>query len=134
MEVARCVPLLLQFLLHLFSTYTNLPHLLSLKQSFPCFLPLHPQLALFAFSIHFMYHCFHQNIFLSSSQSIRLNQTTSHYCPLPAYLLLLSIPTCPSAPLYSSCPPTLHYTLPSPLIFLLSFYFIFSQTSRFTSI
>ena len=39
------------------------------------------------------------------------DHTTSHHLPLPAYLLLFSIPMCPSAPLYSSCPPTLHCRL-----------------------
>ena len=38
------------------------------------------------------------------------DHTTSHHLLLPAYLLLPSIPTCPSAPLYFSCLPTLHCT------------------------
>ena len=40
------------------------------------------------------------------------DHTTSDHSPLPAYLLFPSIPTCPSAPLYSSCPPT--YTTHCP--------------------
>ena len=71
--MAGCFPLLLQ-LLHLLSTCISLPHLLSLNQSFSCFFDLfplfHPRSTLFTFSIHFMYHCLHQNIFLWSSQNM----------------------------------------------------------------
>ena len=78
--MARCIPLLLQF-----STCTNLPHLLSLNQSHASFnlFPLfHPQLALYTFSIHFMYHCLHQNIFLRSSQNITVPPHTICPCQL----------------------------------------------------
>ena len=49
--------------------------------------------------------------FIKTSFSGCLKAWPYHFIPLlPAYLLLLSIPIYPSAPLYSSCPPTLHHT------------------------
>ena len=82
MEVARCILLLLQLFLHLLSTYTNLPHL-SLNQSFSCFLQLLSSASsLFTFSIHFMYHCHHQNTFLKSSKNITIPPHTICPCQL----------------------------------------------------
>ena len=57
-------------------TYIDLPHLLSQTNSsyvsFDLFSPFHLLLALFTFSIH----CFHQNIFLRSSQNMAIPHHT----------------------------------------------------------
>ena len=120
MEVTGCI-LLLQLLLHLLTTYTNLLHLLSLNQSFLCFLQLVSSISSLVSPVY-VFHPLHVPL-LSSKHFLQViskhDHTTSHHSPLPAYLLLPSIPTCPSAPLYSFCPPTLHHTFPSPYIFLL---------------
>ena len=115
MEIAGCILLLLQLFLSLFSTYTNLLHLLSLNQSLSCFFQLIPSILSMVGPVY-IFHPFyipwlsskHLHQFISKHEHI-----TSYYLPLPAYLFLPSIPTCPSAPLYSSCPPTVHCTLPS---------------------
>ena len=88
MEVARCILLLLQFFLHLLSTYIDLLHLF-INQSFLCFFQLVPSISSLVgpvcFSIHFMYHCLHQNIFLRSSQNITIPP-----CAICPYQLICS--------------------------------------------
>ena len=85
MELARCILLLLQFLLHLLFIDTNLPHILSLNQSFSCFLQIVPAILSlvnpFTFFIYFMYHCLHQNIF-RLSQNMTIPPHTIHPCQL----------------------------------------------------
>ena len=48
--------------------------------SFNLFPPFHPWSTLFTFSIHLMYHCLHQNIFLRSSQNMTILPHTIHPC------------------------------------------------------
>ena len=116
MEMARCIILLPQLFLHLFFIFTDVSHL-SFNQFFSyfnLFPPFHLWSALFTFST---------DVPLPLSKHLpqvllKHNHTTLHYLPLPAYLLLPSIPTCLSAPLYS-CPPALHCASSSPQIFLL---------------
>ena len=117
MEVVRCISLLPQFFLHLLSTYLHQ----SAASSF-----LKPILLMFSStcSLHFILGRPCLRFPFTSCTLLSLKHvpqvvskhglTTSHHLPLPAYLLFPSIPTCPSAPLYSSCPPTLHCTLHSP--------------------
>ena len=85
MEVTGYILLLPQLFLHLLSIYIDLLCFLSLNQSFSCFLhlfaPFYPWSALFIFSIHFLYHCLHQNI-LRLSQNI----TISPYIICPCQL------------------------------------------------
>ena len=109
MEMAGCILLLPNFFLHLLSTYIDLPHCRSLNQSLSCFLQLVPSISSSVGPIYFL-HPLH--VLLSSSKHLfqvvsKHDHTTSHHSPLPVYLLLPSIPTCLSAPLYSFCPPTL---------------------------
>ena len=119
MEVARCILLLPQLFLHL-SIYTDLLHLLSFKPIFSCFLQLVSSSSSLVGSVYIFFP-FHVPLSLSKHLQVisKHDHTTSHHLPLPAYLLLSSFTTCPSAPLNSSCLPTLHCTLPSPQIFLL---------------
>ena len=85
--MAGCILLLPQHLptpsLHLHQSVASF----FLNQSFSCFLnlfpPFHLWSALFTFSIHFMYHCLHQNIFLKSSQ----NMTTPPHTISPCLLI-----------------------------------------------
>ena len=86
MVVFGCIPLLFQFLLHFLSTaptcciffsQTNPYH-----ASFNLFPPFHPSSTLFTFSIHFMCHCLHQNILLSSSQNMTIPPHTIRPCQL----------------------------------------------------
>ena len=116
MEVAGCILLLPQLFLQFLYTYTDLLYLLSLNQSFSCFL----QLVLSILSLTGFVYVFHLlHVPLPSSKHLPQVISKHNHSPLPVYLLLLSIPTCPSASLYSFCPPTLHCTLLSPKIFLL---------------
>ena len=136
MEVARCI-LLLQLFLHLLSTYIYLPYLF-LTHSFSCFLQLVSSISSLVSSVY-VFHPLHLPLPSSKclSQVIsKYDHTTSHCLPLPVYVLLPSIPTCSSAPLYSSCIPTLHHTCPHHRSFCSSqnSHFIFSQTSCFASI
>ena len=74
MEVPGCISLFPQFFVHLFSTYTNMPHLPFSNQSFSSFF----QLVSFVSSlvipvyifIHFMHHYLYQNISLRLSQNM----------------------------------------------------------------
>ena len=116
LEVAGWIPLLLQLFVHLLSTYITLPHLLSLNESFSCFLQLVPSIS---FSVDFVYvfHALHgpsPSLKQLPRFVLKHDHTPSHHLPLPAYLVLSSIPTCLSAPFYASCPSTLHRTSPSP--------------------
>ena len=92
----------------------HLPHLLSLNQSFSCFLQFVSSI-LPSVSLVYLFHSLHVPI--PSSKHLpqvvpKHDHTTSHHWPLPAYLLFPSIPTCPSAPLY----PLIHqlYTAHNP--------------------
>ena len=59
--MAGCISLFVQLFLHLLSTYTNLPHLPSLNQSFSRFLQIAYSISCSVdpvyVSIYFMYHC-----------------------------------------------------------------------------
>ena len=93
-----CASLLSQFFLHLLSTYTDLPHL-SLNQSFLCFVQLVPSISSSVGPVY-VFHLLHVPLPLSKHlrQVVsKHDHITSHYLPLPVYLLLSSIPTCPSA-------------------------------------
>ena len=84
MEVSGCILLFSHFFLHLLSTYINLPHLLSLNQSFSCFLQLVP-----SFSSLYVFHQLHvllpsSNIFLRSSQNITIPPHHSPFGSLSA--------------------------------------------------
>ena len=83
MELAGCIPLLLQFFLHL-STYTDLLHLSLNHSHVSCnlFPPFHPSSAMFTFFIPFMYHCLHQNMFLRLSQNMTIPPCTICPCQL----------------------------------------------------
>ena len=90
LEVAGCIPLLLQLFLHLFSTCIDLPHLLSLNQSFSCFLQLVPCISSLVNPVY-VFHPLH--VPLPSSRHLpqvvsKHDHTTSHHSPLPTYLLL----------------------------------------------
>ena len=112
----------------------------SLSQSFSGFLQLVPSILSLVFlcvSLHGQLSILSFNCLSFPSTSCNIafikhlpqvilkhDRTTSYHLPFPAYLLLPSIPTCPSAPLYSSCPPTLHHTHHRS--------FCFSQNTLFT--
>ena len=97
--------LLPQLFLNLLSIYINLLHLFSLNQSCSCFIQLVPSV-LSLVGLVYVFHPLY--VPLPSSKHFRPivvkhNHTTSHHLP---YLLHPSIPTFPSAPRHSSCPPT----------------------------
>ena len=146
MEVAECIPLFPQFFLHLLSANTDLLLFLSSNHSFSHFLQLVPFISSSigpVYIFHPLYVLFlHQNIFI---KSFKHNHTTPHNFPLSAYLMLSSLLTCSSAPLYCCVLhphhlyPLVHqlYTTHCPyhksFCFLQNIYFIFSQT-HFVSI
>ena len=57
-EVAGCILLLLKLFLDLLSTYTDLPHLLFLNQSFSCFLQLVSSIS-FSGGLVYVFHPLH---------------------------------------------------------------------------
>ena len=85
-----------------------------LKPPLSCFLQLVSSISSLVGSVHVFHPLY---VPLPSSKHLpqvisKHDHTTSDHSPLPAYVLFPSIPTCPSAPLYSSCPPT--YTTHCP--------------------
>ena len=135
MEVIGCIPLLLQFFLHLLSTYTDLLHLFFLNQSFSCFL----QLVSSIFSSVGPFYVFHPlHVSLPSSEHIpqvilkHVNQPY-HLTPFCCFLLyqhvhqLLCIPFVHQ--LY-----TAHHPHHRAFCSSQNTYFTFSQTPRFASI
>ena len=137
MKVVRCILLFLQVFLHL-STYTNLPHLLSLHQSFSCFLQLIPFISSLIGSVYIFHplhvSLLHQNIFLRSSQIMTIPPHT--ICPCQFICCFFQ-----SQHVHQlHCIPLVHqlYTAHCPrhksFCSSQNSYFIFSQTTHLTSI
>ena len=109
-----------------------------LKQFFSCFFqhlfpPFYFWSAL-SFSIHFIYHCLHQNIFLRSSQNMTILPHTIRPCQLICFFLL-------SQHVHQLlCIPLVHQLHTTHRPYHRSFcssqnsFFIFSQTPRLASI
>ena len=130
MEVPACIPLLPQFFLHLLSTYTDLPHFLSLKNPSHASFYLIPSFdlrsALFTFSIHFTYHCLYQSMIIPP-HTIRPCQLICCFLQSQHVHQLHCIPLVHQ--LYTAHRPH-HKSFCSSQ----NSYFIFSQTLRFASI
>ena len=102
--------------------------------SFNLFPPFHPWSTLFTFSIHFMYHCLHQNIFLRSSQNMTILPHTIHPCQFfCCFLQSQHVHQLPCTPLFHQLY-TAHCSHHRSLCSSQNSYFIFSQTLCFVSI
>ena len=138
MEVAGRIPLLPQFFLRLLSTYPDLPHFFSLNQFFSCFLQLVPSI-LSLISPVYVFHSLH--VPLPSSKHLpqvvsKHDQPPHTICPcqlICCFLQSQHVHQLHCIPLVRKFY-TAHRSHHRSFCSSQNSYFIFFQTSRFSSI